>query len=566
MKKESNRHTLSWIMAVAGKRQVNIVLLIVCQVVIGATGVGYALLLRELIDAAVAGSKEQFIKFALLFGGLVLLQISIRAVIRYLEERSRSKLENCFKRHLFSTLLAGDYAAVSATHSGEWMNRLTSDTKVIAEGMTEILPGLIGMLVSLVCAVVVLLGIEPRFAIIIIPGGIALILLSYAFRKVLKKLHKQQQEADGRLRVFLQEHLSSMLIVRSFAQESNVESGADALMDGHRAARMKRSNFHNFCNIGFALLMRGAYVFGAIYGGVGILKGTISYGTFTAILQLVGQVQSPFSNISGYLPRYYSMLASAERIMEADEMAEAVSKNVHSHAEVEELYRHGFEAIAMNGVCFTYEPPKKSKDGETVTMPIVLSDLDITIRKGEYAAFVGPSGCGKSTALKLLMGIYRPDSGSCSIQTDGGEMPLDPSWRGLFAYVPQGNQLLSGSIRQILCFNDAEQLNESERMWRALEAACADDFVSALEQGLDTELGERGAGLSEGQMQRIAIARAIFSDHPILLLDEATSSLDEATEARLLGKLREMTDKTVIIVTHRRAALSITDKTIDFSK
>ena len=182
--------------------------------------------------------------------------------------------------------------------------------------------------------------------------------------------------------------------------------------------------------------------------------------------------------------------------------------------------------------------------------------------KGNCIALTGPSGCGKSTILKLLMGIYPLDSGACFLRSADGDRPLDAGWRGLFSYVPQGNHLLSGTIRQIVAFSDAPSPNDEARILRALHIACADDFTAALEQGLDTPIGERGAGLSEGQLQRIAIARAIFADRPVLLLDEATSALDEATEARLLSNLRQMTDKTVLIVTHRPAALSIADRTV----
>ena len=183
------------------------------------------------------------------------------------------------------------------------------------------------------------------------------------------------------------------------------------------------------------------------------------------------------------------------------------------------------------------------------------------IRKGEYVAFCGPSGCGKSTVLKLLMCMYDLDEGERYVAGKGGEVSLTRGWRGLFSYVPQGNQLMSGTIREVVTFGDEAQ---EERIWQALRISCADSFIRELPEGLDTQLGERGAGLSEGQMQRIAIARAVFSDRPILLLDEATSALDEATEAAVLDNLRAMTDKTVIIVTHRPKALEITDKIIHF--
>ena len=220
------------------------------------------------------------------------------------------------------------------------------------------------------------------------------------------------------------------------------------------------------------------------------------------------------------------------------------------------FYNTEFSAIKVDKVCFTY----KSTDKESV-----LYNVSFDIQKGENIAFTGHSGCGKSTVLKLLMCLFRPDSGSIIIQkAEGMETELSSKWHRLFAYVPQGNHLMNGTIKEIITFADAQA--DDDRIDRALKISCADEFVSELENGIDTELGERGAGLSEGQMQRIAIARAIYSDAPILLLDEATSALDEATEKQLLNNLRSMTDKTVLIVTHRPAALDICDKIIRFTE
>lgn len=252
---------------------------------------------------------------------ILLGQIVLSATGRFLSEYTSAAVENRFKHRLFSALLTGDYASVAAVHSGEWMNRLTSDTTVVAGGVTQIVPGLIGMLVRLLGAVAAILWLEPRFLYILLPGGAAMMLLTYAFRKILKRLHKRIQETDGALRVFLQERLESLVIVRTFAKEEQMARQADALMDAHKAARMKRSNFSNLCNIGFAGAMDGAYLLGIGFCGYGILTGTMSYGNLMAIMQLVGQVQSPFANLTGYLPRYYSMLASAERLMEAEAFA-----------------------------------------------------------------------------------------------------------------------------------------------------------------------------------------------------------------------------------------------------
>jgi ATP-binding cassette subfamily B protein len=190
----------------------------------------------------------------------------------------------------------------------------------------------------------------------------------------------------------------------------------------------------------------------------------------------------------------------------------------------------------------------------------------VEVRKGEFLALAGPSGCGKSTLLKLLLCLYAPDSGELVMDTHGKSRPLTAADRGLFAYVPQGNRLMSGTVRQALTFDDAEAMTREEKMWQALDTACAREFVAELPQGLDTVLGEQGAGLSEGQLQRLAVARAIFSGRPILLLDEATSALDGDAERRLLDNLRTMTDRTVVIVTHRPRALEVCDRVIRFGE
>lgn len=294
------------------------------------------------------------------------------------------------------------------------------------------------------------------------------------------------------------------------------------------------------------------------------LKGTMSYGTFTAILQLVGQVQSRVAGISGIVPQYYAMMASAERLMEAEAYEDDGNENPVNGTEISRFYREEFQGIGVREAAFSYRASGKGEAGMEETS--VIENFNLYIPKGEYAAFTGHSGCGKSTLLKLLMCLYPLDKGERYLKArkDGREteIPLTASWRGLFAYVPQGNQLMSGTIREIVSFGDSDGMRQEERLRKALKIACADEFVSALEKGIDTMLGERGCGLSEGQIQRIAIARAIFSDRPVLILDESTSSLDEMTEQKLLANLREMTDKTVLIITHRPAVLRFCDREI----
>ena len=549
-------NTLKWLSDVVGKHKINVLVLSLIQALLGGSGVIYALLLRNGIDSAAEKDRSGFLLALALVIILVLIQILLRAVVRWLEEHSRSTIENILKVRLFETLLKKDYASVTNIHSGEWMNRLTSDTKVSADGAVDILPGVVGMAVKMIGAFVMLLIIEPKFLFILLPCGAALLLLTYAFRKVLKRLHKSIQEKDGGLRIFLQEHLSSLIIVRSFSAEQRTAEQGKQKMSAHKNARMKRNDFSNLCNIGFSAAMNGMYLVGFAYCGLGIIGGTVSYGTLTAILQLIAQIQSPFANITGYLPKFYAMTASAERLREAENFADDCTGEIIGSTEIRKFYDTEFSAIKADNVCFTY----KNNDKDSV-----LNNVNFVINKGENIAFTGHSGCGKSTVLKLLMCLYHPDSGSIMIQkSDRTETELTSQWHRLFAYVPQGNHLMNGTIKEIITFADTQA--DEEKLRLALTISCADEFVSELENGIDTELGERGAGLSEGQMQRIAIARAIYSGAPVLLLDEATSALDEQTEKQLLDNLRSMTDKTVLIVTHRPAALDICDKIIRFTE
>lgn len=549
-----NTSAFAWLRKQLHPQRNRIAILLLLHILLGGSSVLYALLLKRVIDAATNGCDT---RLAGCFMGLIALtagQIALRAAERHTAERARSECENRLKAGLFGHLLEKDYAAVTAVHSGEWMNRLTSDTVVAANGYTEILPNAGGMLVKLVGALILLLLLEHRFVPILLIGGVLMILLTYLFRKVLKRLHKTVQEKDGAVRTYLQEILGSMLVVRSFSAKEQSAYQAQLRMNTHQTARMQRNRFSNLCNIGFGSAMQGMYLLGIGYCASGILNGTVSYGTLIAVMQLVAQIQSPLANITGYFPRFYAMLASAERLMEAENYADDGSSGAKTHDEINRFYRDEFSAIAVKIDEFSYRDEQRQRMA-------VLRGLDFRIRKGEFIALTGDSGCGKSTLLKLLLCLYPLEHGTRLLECQEKEaILLTAKEHRLFAYVPQGNHLMSGTIREIVSFADRGRMADTNAVQNALRIACAEEFVAALPDGIETELGEHGHGLSEGQMQRLAIARALFADCPILLLDEATSALDAETEQRLLHNLREMTAHTVLIVTHRPAALEICDR------
>ena len=532
--------TLKYLKDISKDKRSYFFILIIVQILQGLSSVMFALLLRSVIDSAIAHDKTLLIRNISLFISLILLQIILSSLIRYYNELSKASLENSSKSRLFKQILNRDYSYISSIHSAEWMNRLTSDTVVVSTGLTEIVPGILGMMAKLIGALSMIIFLEPRFIYALIIGGILMICLTTIFRNKLREFHKNMQEKDGDVRIFLQEHLYSLMIVKVFTKEEDVYDDSVKTMEEHKESRMEKTRFSNICNIGFSLMMNGAYVLAAIYSVIGIYNGTVSYGTLMALLQLVNQIQTPFANITSYIPKYYAMLASVERLIEV----EKVSVDTYDICD-----NDSFDYIELKNVNFLYDREE------------VLKDFNFKLNKGETVAFVGPSGCGKSTVLKILLSLYPINNGNKTICIDGNVYELTSTYRKLFSYVPQGNQLMSGTIKDVVCFsNDFDE----NKVWQALDIACASDFVRKLPNGLDTKLKEQGTGISEGQMQRLAIARAIYSDREILLLDEATSALDVNTEKEVLNNLKNIKDMSVNIVTHRLEALSICNRIIEF--
>lgn len=543
---------LAWLHKSTKEYRFRVGMLTVIEIVISMLGVGYALVMKQMVDCAVAKRMDGFVTGIIGFSLLVILQLVFRIISRQMSEAVRSSMENTFKMNLFAALFNKEYSSVNSVHSEEWMNRMTSDTVICADGMTDILPGFAGMLIRLIGSLALIFYLQPHLALIIVPGGVLFLIITLLLRSPLKHFHKNVQECDGKVRVYLQERISSMLVVRTFGAEDMAINGAGDIMQEHKKSRMRKAWVSNICNTGFSLAINGMYLLGIGYCGYGIICGRVSYGTLTAIIQLIGQLQLPLSGLSGYVPRYYSMTASAERLMEIGKFSDVSNENVMSKHDVNIRYRDDVREIRFNNVTFKYAGSEND---------VVLDKVSFSIAKGDYVAITGTSGCGKSTMLKVLMGIYEPQTGTADVvMKDDSLLPVS-DMRHLFAYVPQGNFLMGGSIRDVITFGKKQ--DDKADIEEAIHLACA-DFVYDLENQLDTVLGERGAGLSEGQMQRIAIARALYADCPVLILDESTSALDKQTEEQLLYNLKKLTDKTVLIVTHRPKALSICNKQFVF--
>ena len=530
-----------WVLKQIRRRIPAILVLTAAQMGNALFAVFFALGSRGVIDGAVSGDPTAFfsacIRQALIITGILVCL----TVTRHLRDRLSADLERDWKQRLLHGLLHGEYAAVSGFHSAELLNRMNNDVAKVNSGVLSILPGFATMLTRLIAAVAVLGVLDPRFTALVAGLGIAVIAATALMRRRLKELNKQVAEHDGKVSGLLQETMEKLLMVQAMDVSAEVEHRASGLMADRYAIQRKRKNVSLAANTCISLMSQGAGFLALVWCAWKLLLGQMSFGSLTAVIQLVNQLQTPFVNLSGILPQYTAMTASAERLMELAAIeGEAPSSLENIHSVYDQM-----EAIEAEELTFSYDRDR------------VLEDAGFRLPKGSFAVITGPSGIGKSTLLKLLLGIFSPEKGQLKLVCGKEAIRVDRSTRRLFAYVPQGNLLLSGTLRENLTIvrPDATEAD----IHQALYVSAMEDYLPQLPLGLDTPLGESGAGLSEGQAQRLAIARAILGGAPVLLLDECTSALDSETEQKVLQRIRDLPGRTCIAVTHRQAAMELAE-------
>ena len=499
---------------------------------------GLTLVTKALVDAATSEQVDLLWQYGILMVVLYAVQRGITVLTSFLQMRTSAELQRHLQGLVTKSILGKEYASLKSYHSGEMVNRVFSDVSVIKDGMMHLLPTILQTTVSFIGAAVILISWDWRFVPVMIAAALIGSGVMVIFREPMKRRHKRMQAAEDALHASTQETIENIRLVKASVSEDRASISMDNDREILVSEQVRNGKLSIAFNNGMGVVFDISRLICYLWGCLKIYHHTFTYGSLAAMLSLVSRIQSPIANGMRLVSQAYGMIASAERLLEVIGLPD----------ESQGTRLEFFDEIRLEKVNFQYD------DG----LEDVLIDIDGVIRRGDFVALTGISGGGKTSLFQLLLGIYKPTSGTVSFILGEQTVPACRGTRSLFAYVPQGNTLMSGTLRDNLTmFTDHAT---DEQIEQAVKASCLEDVVA--ENGLDAKLGERGVGLSEGQAQRVAIARALLSGAPILLLDESTSALDEQTEAKLLENISAMRDKTVIIVTHRRAALAICDYTL----
>ncbi len=541
---ENTRALRRWLWGLMRPRLWRVLLLMAGEVISSLTMVGLALLSKAVVDAAIAGELARLGRLALLLVALIVARTALPTGFRAIQTALETDMGIRLRVDTLNCLLTRDSAAIASYHSGKLLERLTQDSAQICRELTALPLSMVAIVTRLAASVSALWALDWRLPAVMVVIGLAFFggarLLSKSLKERTAAMRKQTENTSA----FYQETLQNRMVIKSFRAETRAAARAALLEGRYREAWRRWRNLFLCTGASFGLFFQTGYFVALLLCAWELAQGRLTAGGLTAVLQLVSQVQEPFASLSGLVPRYTTLMTAAERLSELHVLP-SEQADAWSGAETAQLGRQ-FAGLQAQGLVFGYGRDE------------VLRGVDFELKRGEFAVLMGESGAGKTTLMKLMLGVYSPQAGQWTVSAGDKSITAAQPPRGLFGYVPQGNGLLSGTLRDNLTFLSGEKSEEEIR--RALTIACADVFVDALPEGLDTVLGEKGQGISEGQGQRLAIARALLCDAPVLLLDEATSALDAETEQQLLHRLREDSGRTLLLVTHRPSAIELCDR------
>jgi ABC-type multidrug transport system fused ATPase/permease subunit len=532
---------LKWLARKAQPFTISIILIIILNSISSLFSISIALVSKKLIDSASSGQGRQALLVATVYAIILFVNTFLQSYNSVLSTKTQERVSNKMREDFFIRLSKIKWLEISKYHSEDILTRMTSDIGTISNTLVNTIPSIFSLCILFAGSLISLILFEPSLALFAFLMGPIAVIFSRLFAGKLKNLHIKIQEAESKNRSFLQECIVNMLLIKSFCLEIKSIGTINKLQNEKLEWILKRNKLSVSSNSLLSLTFSLSSLIAFCWGAFRLSQGIITFGTLTAFLQLVGQVQGPFVGLAYTLPQIISTFGSLTRLREFDTLN---SENNYSNGTQIDV-----AGVRYENVTFGYDHSKP-----------VLKNISLKILPGEIVGIVGPSGKGKTTLIHLLLSLIEPDDGRISLTDFEGKIfDISSSTRNLISYVPQGNILFSGTIAENL--RVVSPYASDEDLCNAAREACAWEFIEKLQDGLYTTIGERGLGLSEGQIQRLAIARALIRKSPILVLDEATSALDIKTEIEVLKNIqRQNPKKTCIIVTHRSTTLGICDR------
>lgn len=533
---------LHWFVRASSGQKLALLVIMLTDLAGVALSLFFVLSCKTLIDIATGSSDKDMLTWSVLLVSTMAAQIAANLIRTRLSAQTEIRIKNNLRLQLFSRLICVYHGNRGERHSGDITNRLEEDVRVISDCTSNVLPSLMSASARFAAAFIFLLVLNGSLAWSIVGIMPVAIVLSKLFFRKLRGLTRDIRETDSKVQSHLQESLQHATLIQTLEQEGRASSGLRRLQSGLYGEVMRRTRFTVAARTIISTAFAAGYATAFLWGVNGLLAGAVSFGTMTAFLQLVGQIQRPVLDLSTCIPSVIHAAASADRLMELESGETGKEEPVHLKAPA---------GIRMSGVSFTYPDGNRK----------VIDNFTHDFRPGSRTAIIGETGAGKSTLIRLILALLKPQEGSIVLYDGDTSVTASISTRCNLTYVPQGNSLLSGSIRDNLLLGDPQA--DEARLNEALRIAAA-EFVHDLPDGLDTQCSENGGGLSEGQAQRIAIARALLRKGSILLLDEFSSSLDHDTEARLMENLSTaLPGRTMIFITHRRKITEYCEETIE---
>ncbi|MDY4481914.1 MAG: ABC transporter ATP-binding protein [Candidatus Cryptobacteroides sp.] len=522
------------------------------QVVGVAISLFYVWLSKDLVDTAVEHfqgdlQRQRIISLAIIFTLVSLSRPILTAIKSYMQSRMAVSMTNSLRQRLFDEMLKTEVDVGRKYHSGDMINRMESDVSAVTNAFCAAVPNLFWAGLQFAAAFACVLYVDLRLSLILV---VLLPIAAPAGKFIMKKVRKltlRIKSSDSRIQSHIQESIQHHTLLRTLEYTDGSSQMLGELQDENYSRNLKRIGFSIFARVLMSLAFTSGYLVAFLWGVRGLSTGVVTYGVMTAILQLVGQLQRPLLQASENLPSLLHCTASIDRLMELEDLPKE---------EAEDALMLGAPAgVRVRNLSFQYP------DGEEK----VIDNLSFDFKPGSRIAITGRTGIGKTTLLKLILALSRPTSGSIELYDSETSVPVSVKTRCNFAYIPQGNTLFSGTVRENLLMGDRNA--DEERMKEVLHLAAA-DFVMDLPEGLDTICSEAGGGLSEGQAQRIAVARGLLRPGSIVLLDEFSSALDPATEEEMLSRLTAKdglcAGKTMIFITHRESILNFCDSELKF--